>query len=327
MTVPPFQAWFPDAPFDATHGYDLDALLQVQPPAAPAGFDDFWQQVYTDARTVDPQPWMTPDPMTGRHHEVHHVDLTTLDGLRLGGWVALPHGPARIGVVISHGYGGRAEPDLTALPADAAAIFPVARGLPTMSLMPEVLRPEDGHVIDGIESVDTYVLRGCAADVWCAATALHQLLERELPLVFVGGSFGGGQGALALPWDERFVAAALNVPSFGQYDLRLAQQCTGSGARVTEYVKDHPQAREVLRYFDAATAATRLQIPTLMACALWDPAVPPAGQFAVHNAARSATGDAARLQVLSAGHAEYPSQVGEAAVWLRGVRDLINAAA
>ncbi|UFU04701.1 acetylxylan esterase [Ruania suaedae] len=323
--MPPFRTWFPDAPFDATHGYDLEALLAVRPPAEPAGFDAYWRRLYAQGRRVDPQPWMTPDPMTARHHDVHHLDLTTLDGLRLGGWVALPHRPARVGVVISHGYGGRSEPDLAALPADAAAVFPVARGLPTMSLMPQVLRPEHGHVLEGIESIETYVLRGCAADVWSAATALHQVLESEVPLVFVGGSFGGGQGALALPWDRRFVAAALQVPSFGQYDLRMAQRCTGSGALVTEYVSTHPRAREVLRYFDAATAALRLRIPTLMACALWDPAVPPAGQFAVHNAARAATGADARLQVLSAGHAEYPSQVQEEAVWLRGVRELIAA--
>src|SRR5699024_8240493 len=145
----------------------------------------------------------------------------SLGGVRLGGWVAEPKDrPARVGVVISHGYGGREEPDPAGIPDDAAVIFPVARGLPAVSLLPQVRRPEHGHVLEGIESMHTYVLGGCGADIWCAASALQEIAG-PLPLVYAGGSFGGGQGALALPWDERFVAAALRVPSFGQYDVRL----------------------------------------------------------------------------------------------------------
>lgn len=311
---------------DATYGYDLAALLQIPAPDAPEDFAQFWRRLYTAAREVAPAPELADYPMTSPAHTLHRVDFTSLGGLRLGGWVALPKGgPARVGVVVSHGYGGREAPDLAGIPEDAAAIFPVARGLPSVSLMPQVRRPTDGHVLEGIDSREKYVLGGCAADVWCAASALHQLVG-EVPLVFVGASFGGGQGALALPWDFRFVAGALRVPTFGQYDIRLKVACTGSGERVREYVSLHPRAREVLRYFDAATAASFLTMPTLFACALWDPSVPPPGQFAVYNAAREATGEAARLQVLSAGHAEYPQQVAENAVWLRGSRDLIAAA-
>jgi len=321
---PPFEQWFPHAPIDATYGYDLDGLLQVGAPEAPEDFVDFWRDRYARALQVAPAPELADYPMTAPAHTLHRVDFTSLDGLRIGGWVALPtEGPARIGVVVSHGYGGREEPDLAGIPDDAAVIFPVARGLPTVSLMPQVLRPTDGHVLEGIESRESYVLGGCAADVWCAASALTELVG-ELPLVFVGGSFGGGQGALALPWDSRFVAGALRVPSFGQYDVRLHVPCVGSGERVREHVSMHPRAREVLRYFDAATAAGFLTVPTLMACALWDPAVPPPGQFAVHNAARGATGERAELQVLAAGHETYPEEAADGAVWLRGVHQLVS---
>ncbi len=325
-TRPPFQQWFPDAPMDASYGYDLDGLLQVGAPAPPADFAEFWRSLHAQARQVVPAAELADYPMTARAHTVHRVDFTSLGGVRLGGWVALPKaGPARVGVVVSHGYGGREEPELVGIGDDAAVIFPVARGLPTVSLLPQLRRPTDGHVLEGIGSRETYVLGGCAADVWCAASALVELVG-EVPMVFVGASFGGGQGALALPWDDRFVAGALRVPSFGQYDIRLRVPCTGSGERVREHVTGHPQAREVLRYFDAATAAGFLTVPTLMACALWDPAVPPPGQFAVHNAAREATGERAVLQVLGAGHETYPDELAEGTVWLRGVRRLIDQA-
>ena len=321
---PPFEQWFPGAPMDATYGYDLDGLLQVSAPQPPEDFADFWRGLHAQARQVAPAPELAGYPMTAPAHTVHRVDFTSLGGLRLGGWVALPtQQPARVGVVVSHGYGGREEPELAGIPDDAAVIFPVARGLPSVSLMPQVRRPTDGHVLEGIESRESYVLGGCAADVWCAGSALTELVG-ELPLVFVGGGFGGGQGALALPWDSRFVAGALRVPSFGQYDLRLHLPCTGSGERVREHVSLHPRAREVLRYFDAATAAGFLTVPTLMACALWDPAVPPPGQFAVHNAARGATGERARLQVLAAGHETYPQETADGAVWWRGVHQLVS---
>lgn len=321
---PPFEAWFPEAPIDATYGYDLEALLQVAAPPPPEDFAEFWRSLYASAAAVQPAPQLADYPMAARAHSLHRVDFTSAGGLRLGGWVALPaQAPVRVGVVYSHGYGGREAPALAGIPDDAAVIFPVARGLPAVSLMPQVLRPTDGHVLEGIESRDRYVLGGCAADLWCAASALIELVG-QVPLVFVGTSFGGGQGALALPWDDRFVAAALRVPSFGQHDIRLQVPCTGSGERVREHVALHPRAREVLRYFDAATAAGFLRTPTLFGCALWDPSVPPPGQFAVHNAAREALGDRAQLQVLSAGHETYPSEAAEGAVWLRGVRTVIN---
>ena len=73
-------------------------------------------------------------------------------------------------------------------------------------------------------------------------------------------SFGGGVGALALPWDDRFGAAHLNLPSFGHYPLRLTMPCIGSGEAVRRYHAEHPDVLDVLRYFDAATAATRIEI-------------------------------------------------------------------
>ncbi|WP_163543845.1 acetylxylan esterase [Occultella kanbiaonis] len=310
---PPFEDWFgPDAD-DATFGYDLDALLAVEPVPEPPGFAEFWRDLAALARAVDPDPVLVPIGRSG-DHEVHTVRFRTTDGLTLGGWVALPvAGPPAIGVVHSHGYGGREAPDLARVPADAAVIFPVARGLPSASLVDGI--PPEGarHVLVGIESAQSYILGGCAADIWCAASALTRLVG-DLPLYFHGGSFGGGQGALALPWDDRFFAATLVVPTFGQHDLRLRMPCTGSGESVRHHVAAHPEAREVLRYFDASTSATRITVPTRVEAALWDPSVPPPGQFAVHNGLAGPR----ELSVVSAGHTEYPGQELEAAESVAG---------
>jgi cephalosporin-C deacetylase len=110
-----------------------------------------------------------------------------------------------------------------------------------------------------------------------------------------------------LPWEPRIRAAHLSVPSFGNHPLRLTLPCTGSGESVREYHREHPAAIEVLRYFDAATSARRIRIPVLAACALFDPAVPPPGQFAVYNG----LGGPKELFVLSAGHFDHPGAAEE----------------
>ncbi|TDD64613.1 acetylxylan esterase [Jiangella aurantiaca] len=298
----PYDAWFgPDA-FDATYGYDQAALLTVGASAEPAGFAGFWTTLYERALAVDPAPASRPVPGRPGWHD---VEFTSLDGVRLGGWLWLPPDRVERAVVVGHGYGGREEPDPGLALPGTAVLFAASRGLPMRGLVPGIPAVSAEHVLHGIASAETYVHGGSAADVWCAASALLALLpEPPDRVAYAGASFGGGIGALALPWDDRFDRGALTVPSFGNHDLRLTMPCTGSGEAVRLHVARHPAAREVLRFFDAATAARRLRIPMLVAPALWDPAVPPPGQFAVHNAIPGPK----QLVVLAAGHAEYPDQ-------------------
>src|SRR5262249_38598365 len=153
-------------------------------------------------------------------------------GVRIGGWLAVPaDGVGDRGFVIGHHYGGRDVPDAELPAPRAAAIFPVLRGLPTMSLMPDVPSESLEHVLLGIESRDDYVLGACVADLWCAATALTELVPTTARrLDYVGMSFGGGVGALALAGDERFTAAQLQIPTFGNHPLRVTLDCVGSAA-------------------------------------------------------------------------------------------------
>jgi cephalosporin-C deacetylase len=301
--------------------YDGATLLQVGVPDEPDGFAEFWTGLHNSALAVAPEPELTP--VAGiRGHDVFEVRFSSLGGVRLGGWVTLPADRLiEYALVVSHGYGGRTAPELEwtprlpiadhggpALPDRTAVIYPVARGQPALSTLPGIPSEPREHVLVGIESVDTYIHGDCAADVWCAASALLEILPaKPQRLDYVGGSFGGGIGALALPWDDRFDAAVLRHPSFDNHDVRLMLPCTGSGESVRQHVMDHPSAREVLRFFDAAVAARRLTIPTLVAAALRDPAVPPPGQFAVYNAITAEK----TLYVFSAGHTDYPDLQAE----------------
>ncbi|MCX4532882.1 acetylxylan esterase [Streptomyces sp. NBC_00841] len=309
-----------DFPFDPSYGRSLDELLRVPPPAAPGDFAAFWRARHDEARKVATEPRIGPLEGERDGLRIHGVTYTSVGGARIGGWLALPaEGSAEHGFVIGHGYGGRQEPgpDLPLPLPRSAAILPCVRGMGSRGLQPGIPDVADAHVLHGIESRDTYVIGDCVADLWCAASALHELVPELAPeggegaprLGYLGESFGGGLGALALPWDDRFGAAQLTVPTFGNHPLRITLPCVGSGESVRAYRREHPEVADVLRYFDAATAAARVELPTLVAAALFDPAVPPPGQFAVHNAL---TGPR-ELQVLSAGHFEHEGLAAEAA--------------
>lgn len=304
-----------DFPFDPAYGCTLDDLSAMPAPPAPDGFADFWRARYETARTVATEPEIGPLEDERDGVRIHAVTFTSVGGARLGGWLALPaDGPARRGFVIGHGYGGRQEagPDVPLPLPGAAAILPCVRGMGARGRMAGVPDVADAHVLHGIESRGTYVIGDCVADLWCAASALHELVPELAgagPLGYLGESFGGGLGALALPWDDRFGAAQLTVPTFGNHPLRLTLPCVGSGESVRTYHREHPGVTEVLSYFDAATAAGFLERPTLVAAALFDPSVPPPGQFAVYNALAGER----ELLVLSAGHFEHAGSAEETA--------------
>lgn len=301
-----------DGGIDGSYGHTLSTLRSIEPVPAPDGFAERWRAWREQAKSVDAAPIaLSTETVQGRRVSI--VEHAGADGIRLRAWLVEPSTQAaRVGVVHSHGYGGRDAVDLARIPEDAAAIFPVARGLPTLNTGIGAPEQPAEHVLVGIDDPERYMLGLCARDLWLAADALTALVG-PLPLYYVGESFGGGIGALALPWDERYIGATLIVPSFGQYDERLAVRCLGSGEAVREHVAQHPEAREVLRSFDASTALGFARIPVRVEAALRDQWVPPQGQFAVANAARML-----ELAVLPAGHAEYP---GIAAVLAEAIRD------
>jgi cephalosporin-C deacetylase len=318
-------------PFDPTYGYGLDALLRVPAPEPPDDFDAFWRGRYERARAVAVAPELGPVEWEAGGVRAHGVTYTSAGGFRVGGWLTLPSsGPVTGGLVALHGYGGRQAPGPPLAPEGTATVWPCARGLGARSLDtrrgahgPGGAIPADAlaHVLHGIGSRETYVHGDCAADVWCAATALLELVpDAAARLDYAGVSFGGGIGALALPWDGRFRRALLTVPSFGNHPLRLTLPCAGSGEAVRLHHARHPEVADVLRYFDAATAAARTRIPVHVGAALFDPAVPPPGQFAVHNALAGPK----RLHVLTAGHFDHPGTAAEEAELARAQRAFLS---
>lgn len=294
-------------PFDPTYGYSKDDLLAITAPQdPPPDFRSFWQATFAENAAGPLNISRQPVQTTDNRYDMFEVRFETWHHLRVGAWLVLPkHRPIRCGAVIGHGYGGRTGPDF--VDQDAACLYLCMPGF-DLSRSTDIPAEAQRHVLHGIASRDTYILRACVATIWSAVSVLQELYpQTRQHLSYLGGSFGGGLGALALPWDHRIERAFLAVPTFGHHPIRLQCPCNGSGQAVRLYAEKHPQVHDVLQYYDSATAATHVKIPVLAAAALFDPAVPPPGQFAVCNSLAGPK----RLFVCSAGHFAHPGQAAE----------------
>ncbi len=189
---------------------------------------------------------------------------------------------------------------------DAVLLFPCFRGI-GRSPLPGVSADPSQHVLHHIEDRQRYIIGGCAEDLWLAVSALLALFpEVAGQVAYSGISFGGGIGALAVPWDARIGRLHLHVPTFGYQALRLTLASTGSGEAVRNFQRQQGfDVMNTLAYYDAAAAARYLRIPVLVAAALFDPVVPPPGQFAVFNAIAESL---KRLFVLQCGHFDDAGQ-------------------
>ncbi len=287
-------------PFDPSCGYDRQSLLAITPPAGPDDFDFFWQNTFAECAAVPLDLQVRPLESGSPRHRLHALRFSTLGGVKVGAWLVTPaSGDIDAAAVVGHGYGGRDAPDWP--DKQAAFLFFCAPGF-HLSADPEL--PDDcyKHVVHGIAHRDTYIIRACVAAVWSSARALETYFERTFSrLHYFGDSFGGGLGALAMPFDSRFTKCVMSVPTFGHQPVRLTCKGQGSGEAVRVYAEQHPEVIDVLQYYDAGTAATRITIPNVTAPALFDPSVAPPGQFSVSNPmARHG-----HQYILSAGHFDY----------------------
>ncbi len=122
---------------DPAYGYTPTMLRAVRAPPPPEDFAEFWAGLYQRARWIDPAPVARPSTVDPPSYD---VEFTSLDGVRIGGWLGLPaDGRIERGLVVGHGYGGRAAPDAEVPVERAAVLYFCARGLPERGRVPASL--------------------------------------------------------------------------------------------------------------------------------------------------------------------------------------------
>lgn len=308
-----------DYPYDPSYGYQLDQLLKVEAPEQPEGFVSFWQDRYQRALNQQTSPTLKDTGKTLKNWRVFDLSYTSTDGFEIGGWALTPiDEEVQRCLVVGHGYGGRDEPDPHLPFEKTALLFPCSRGI-SRSRHPDLPSEPDRHVVHKIEDPHQYLIGGCVDDLWTGVSAALELFPgTDNDLGALGISFSGGITMLGAPWDNRIKKVHNNVPTFGQQPLRAKLATCGSGRGVQEFERLHPGvATRTLALYDAASTARHMKIPTHLACARFDPAVAPPGQFAIYNALPEAL---RKLFVLTAGHHDYPDQSTEEANLLQELR-------
>lgn len=311
MTHTPPPMFTHDLPFDPTYGYTESEMLAIEPPTPDDDFEAFWREKFRASLAIETEIALAPftgaikrDDIVVEEINFSALGLNGARPVRLGGWLIRPTRvePTRLEVQ-GHGYGGREAPELPARHDPVVRLQLCKRGF-HRSLQPDLpVNDSSKHVVAGIESRETYVHLGNAADLWAAVKVLAEMFPRLAHrLDYSGGSFGGGIGAIAMPWDDRVRRVFLDVPSFGNHPIRLRCQCNGSGEAVRQLYLSGHDVTGVLHYFDAAITARFMNKPTLVGCARFDPAVPPPGQFSVYNAIPCDK----KLVARDGGHFEYP---------------------
>jgi cephalosporin-C deacetylase len=293
--------------YDPSYGYNLDRLLAVPAPEAPLDFVEFWQERYRQTIAFSTQYHLLP---CGNHagFAIYDLSYQSTAGFVIGGWLLVPeHQEIRQGIVIGHGYGGREQPDYHINIPETALLFPCFRGI-SRSRCSAIPEQADRHVLHGIENRHDYVIGGCVEDLWLAVSVLLDIYPQIAGRIgYMGISFGGGIGALAIPWDQRIQRVHFNVPTFGNQPLRLSLPTMGSAAVLKQYSERHGHVLETLAYYDAAVSAAYAAQPAHFAAALFDPVVAPPGQFAIYNAWAADKS----LFVLEAGHFDYPNHLAQ----------------
>ena len=306
-----------DFPFDPTYGYDLDALLAVHPPEPLPDFATFWESLYAGALGVDPRPTLDHCEHALPRHEVLRLTYRSTDDFPIHGWLLRPLAqPIKRGFILGHGYEALERPDYHLPLDDAVYLVPCFRGLGRSARAPIPSQPEE-HILHGIDSPKRYILGGCAADIWTGVSALLELFPEVAGRIgYMGISLGGGVGALAMPWDSRLARGHLNIPTFGHQPMRLRLPTTGSASALQRYQRQYHTALQTLCYFDAAAAARYMHRPVHVAAARFDPMVAPPTQFAIYNALPGPR----QLQVLDAGHFDYPQRRRQQKELMAGLR-------
>jgi cephalosporin-C deacetylase len=164
-------------PFDPTYSYDKAALLKVSLPEAPDDFAPFWRDTFNANANVSLNTVVTPVDSPNAAYNLSIAEFDTLAGYRVGAWVVYPKsGDVEIGFVTSHGFSGRTAPDFGLLADKAAAIYPSAPGF-NLSASRDLPNEKMAHVVHGISSRETYLIRPCVTSIWSAATLLLELFR------------------------------------------------------------------------------------------------------------------------------------------------------
>lgn len=255
----------------------------------PVDFERFWRSTKRELFRTPLEIKLEPLEQTESPQiEGERATFTSFGGARVRGYLLRwKDAQPRPLVLHSHGYNSQCVPQwewaragMNVFGVDIRGFGLSERALPQRSRW--------GYMLTGIESPESYVLRGAICDYIQAIRIGRTLLGRQVSRIVIHGtSFAGGLALMAEAVSHRADLLVLAVPTFGWSEGRHFFVKAGSGSELNQYLEERPEAAEdlmlVLRYFDPMNFAGWIRCPTLVGLGLQDEVVPAHTVYAIVN--------------------------------------------
>ena len=311
-------------------GFDVEAILPTG--LLPANYEDFWRLAKIELLRI---------PVDPRIEEIEAVDpgdahrykfsLAHPDGGRVYGFLHVPEGEGPFPTILSiPGSGVGRSGRFAKFPEGGFAVFSieilglnpskeVVGGIqgaePADSTIMEFRQFQDGLLkgYHGLGKDDPYHYFHRRSMI-AALRAMDYIVSRtdivDTTRVGVyGGSQGGGLAILLASVDKRVKAVTASVPGFCDHTAFLYGRA-GRGPRRPA----NQQEIRALSYYDAALAASLVDVPTYISVGFEDPTCHPTKVYAAFNNLR---GPKKINNMYRAGHGSPPGWRLEVAEWFR----------
>jgi cephalosporin-C deacetylase len=261
----------------------------------PADFESFWHDARLQLDKVAPEYKLTelPDSAKGGHRRVFRVEMKSLDGYLIRGFLTEPISANK----------NKKFAVLLGLPGYQVALGPMLGNDPDFAIFTlnyrgsgysrDVInvRRED-YIVLNLENKDKYILRGAVMDCVRAVDFIYSRKElKHDNILAAGGSLGGFLAIATSGIDKRinFCSAANPILC----DVRnLVNEVDWPFIDMRKYVNTRPgltmeKVMDNLDYFDTKNFGTDIECPTLVGMGLVDPIAPPNTVYTLYNGIRA----------------------------------------
>ena len=237
--------------------------------------DKFWQQTEAALAELSPDVSLRRDDFYSQPDwDVYQMRYTSVDGYWLFAWLSVPHGGGPFPAVIRMpDYGSVHDIVYTPLRERAVVMNPTFRGQRQSDQGFQAQFP--GLLTQGIEDLDSYVMRRVFADALRGMDALLQQDQAQIGKIALTGAGLGGALALAVAARRGSVhAVAANTPMALGNPVSLKPGLAYPLAELDDYLRLYPTRRRAVARntadLDLLKTAGKITAPVLLSVGIND---------------------------------------------------------
>ncbi|TAL39938.1 MAG: hypothetical protein EPN93_00295 [Spirochaetes bacterium] len=264
-------------------------FLHLPPFDRESDFDAFWNSSFAELKKIPIEPKFEPKKHGPTGFRNFDVSFRSHNKSVIQGELSIPKGAKKPRVVIVVPDYNRPNPYAKyALEHEIAYFFIQLRGHDLIRQETPEGPASPGYMVDGIDDLSSYYLRGVYLDVFRSIDALRLNGEIDCSAIgIIGKGLGSAAALFAASYSNRVAALVLDTPSLCY--LTLSQNIsTGDATReINEYLEQHKTRKKAVKknltYFDGINFSDRIRCSTLTTVGFRDTISPPECVFALFN--------------------------------------------